>query len=97
MLSARRVREIKARLDAIPHVGALRIHTRVPVVAPERITGELVEVLGGRLPVHILIHANHAGNLPRRRGRRWRGWSMRAFRCSGNRCCCAASTIACRR
>lgn len=60
VLSARRLREIKARLDAIPHVGALRIHTRVPVVAPERITGELVDALGGRLPVHILIHANHA-------------------------------------
>jgi lysine 2,3-aminomutase len=60
IVAPRRLHDLKARLDAIAHLGALRIHTRVPVVAPERITAELVKALAGRLPVHILIHANHA-------------------------------------
>lgn len=59
VLSPRRLAEIKARLDAIPHVGIVRIHTRVPSVDPGRITPELVEALKGRTPVWILLHANH--------------------------------------
>ncbi|MFY7778174.1 MAG: lysine-2,3-aminomutase-like protein [Elstera sp.] len=60
VVAPRRLHDLKTRLDAIAHLGAVRIHTRVPVVAPERITAELVKALAGRLPVHILIHANHA-------------------------------------
>lgn len=60
VVAPRRLHDLKARLDSIAHLGALRIHTRVPVVAPERITTELVAALAGRLPVHILLHANHA-------------------------------------
>src|SRR3954467_2563034 len=38
LLAPRRLREIIAALDAIPHVGVIRIHSRVPVVDPSRVT-----------------------------------------------------------
>ncbi|MCA0402011.1 MAG: lysine-2,3-aminomutase-like protein [Proteobacteria bacterium] len=61
MLSARRIRALGDRLAAIPHIRAVRWHSRVPIVAPERITPELARAL--RFPGkanYIAIHANHA-------------------------------------
>jgi len=60
ILSARRIDDILTRLGAIPHVRRLRIHTRVPVVAPERITGELVAALDTETPLFLVLHSNHA-------------------------------------
>lgn len=60
IVSPRRLREVVARLNAIPHLGIIRIHSRVPVVDPDRITPELVEALKGEKPVWLLLHANHA-------------------------------------
>jgi len=60
MLSARRLGEVMARLHAMPQLGILRIHTRVPVVDPGRITPELVRALRGTKPVYVVVHANHA-------------------------------------
>ncbi|RWC42958.1 MAG: KamA family radical SAM protein [Mesorhizobium sp.] len=51
--------EIRARIEAIPHVRLLRIHTRVPVVLPLRVTSGLVAALQGRLMVTIVTHFNH--------------------------------------
>ncbi|CAN7657502.1 KamA family radical SAM protein [Mesorhizobium sp. LjNodule214] len=51
--------EIRARIEAIPHVRLLRIHTRVPVALPSRITSGLVEALHGRLMVTVVTHFNH--------------------------------------
>jgi lysine 2,3-aminomutase len=51
--------EIRARLEAIPHLRLLRIHTRVPVALPSRITTGLVEALQGRLMVTVVTHFNH--------------------------------------
>jgi L-lysine 2,3-aminomutase len=48
------------RLAAIPHVQILRLHTRLPVVLPERITPSLIQILtGSRLRVVVVIHCNH--------------------------------------
>lgn len=52
--------EIRARIEAIPHVRLLRIHTRVPVALPSRITSGLAVALQGRLMVTIVTHFNHA-------------------------------------
>jgi lysine 2,3-aminomutase len=52
--------EIRARVEAIPHVRLLRIHTRVPVALPARITSGLVSALQGRLMVSVVTHFNHA-------------------------------------
>lgn len=61
VLSARRIKALVARIGAIPSVQTLRIHTRIPVVAPERITEELVETLGNlAIPVVLVVHTNHA-------------------------------------
>ncbi|MEC4593230.1 lysine-2,3-aminomutase-like protein [Nitrospirillum amazonense] len=60
ILSPRRLAEIVTRLDAIPHVGIVRFHTRVPVVGPDRVTPELVAALKGkRIASWLMLHANH--------------------------------------
>lgn len=60
ILSSRRLAEVFAKLNAIPHLGIIRIHSRVPVVDPERVTPELVAALRGPKPVYVVVHANHA-------------------------------------
>jgi EF-P beta-lysylation protein EpmB len=48
-------------LAAIPHVRRLRVHTRLPIVLPSRITPQLVQILTGtRLKPVVVVHANHA-------------------------------------
>ncbi|CCV15051.1 KamA family radical SAM protein [Mesorhizobium sp. STM 4661] len=51
--------EIRTRIEAIAHVRLLRIHTRVPVALPSRITAGLVRSLQGRLMVSVVTHFNH--------------------------------------
>jgi len=52
------------QLAAIEHVKRLRVHTRVPVVLPDRITPALVALLSStRLQPWIVIHANHPREL----------------------------------
>jgi EF-P beta-lysylation protein EpmB len=52
------------RLEAIGHLERLRVHTRFPVVIPQRVTARLVERLaGGRLKPVVVIHANHPAEL----------------------------------
>ena len=64
ILSPRRVREISLALAAIGHVKVVRWHTRVPVVAPERINAKLVDALKceGKA-VFVALHANHPREL----------------------------------
>ena len=60
ILSPRRVAEVTEALGAIAHVKVLRWHTRVPAVAPERVTPELVASLrSGKKAVFVALHANH--------------------------------------
>ena len=60
MLSARRLREILGRLAGMAHIESLRIHTRVPVADPARVTAALVGAMRQAKPVFIAVHANHA-------------------------------------
>jgi EF-P beta-lysylation protein EpmB len=56
--------EFIRRLAAIPHLRRLRIHTRLPIVIPERVTDELVAMLrGSGLAPIVVVHANHANEL----------------------------------
>ena len=51
-------------LSDIPHLTRLRIHTRLPVVLPNRITDELVGALANsRLQVVLVSHINHANEI----------------------------------
>ena len=64
MLSPRRLREIVADLAAIEHVKIVRIHTRVPVADPERVTDEVVSALKATgAATWIAVHANHPREL----------------------------------
>lgn len=66
-LSDRRLRELAAALDRVPHLQRLRIHTRQPVVLPERIDAALLDWLAhGRLRRIVVIHANHPDEIDRR-------------------------------
>lgn len=60
VLSARRLESILTELRSIEHVRVVRVHSRVPLVSPERITPELVEVLRKAAPLFVVLHANHA-------------------------------------
>lgn len=63
MLSPRRMKKIITRLSAIKHIDTIRLHTRVPVAAPERITSELLDALESECSMWIVLHANHAREL----------------------------------
>lgn len=56
--------ELIDSLARIPHLRRLRIHTRLPIVIPERVTEELIDMLRGfRLTPIVVLHANHANEL----------------------------------
>jgi lysine 2,3-aminomutase len=63
ILTPRRLKNIMARLAAIDHVKVVRLHTRIPVVAPERITPALVRALRTAKATFIVLHANHPREL----------------------------------
>jgi lysine 2,3-aminomutase len=50
-------------LGRIPHVEIIRIATRYPVVLPQRITDEVLEVLSKHLPIWLNTHFNHPNEL----------------------------------
>jgi len=65
-LSPRRLRAIMDRLAAIPHVDVVRLHSRVPVVAPEKVTEALVQAIlprAGGPVTYVVVHTNHAQEL----------------------------------
>jgi L-lysine 2,3-aminomutase len=52
------------QLALIPHVKRLRIHTRLPIVLPERITPSLLEwITRSTLDVIVVVHANHPNEM----------------------------------
>lgn len=61
ILSPRRLGEILNSLGDIPHVKIIRIHSRVPIADPKRITHELADTLSAiTKPVYMAVHINHA-------------------------------------
>ena len=60
-LATPKLAELTGQLAAIPHVRRLRIHTRLPVVLPERVDAALLDWLRSLpWPVAFVVHANHA-------------------------------------
>jgi L-lysine 2,3-aminomutase len=63
-LSDDRLSGLAEALADIPHLKRLRIHTRIPIVLPERIVDSLVDWLTGtRLKPVMVVHVNHANEL----------------------------------
>ncbi|MBI1345614.1 EF-P beta-lysylation protein EpmB [bacterium] len=64
MLTDARLSAFLDRLETIPHLKRLRIHTRLPIVLPSRVTTDLIERMQtSRLTVFVVLHANHPSEL----------------------------------
>jgi EF-P beta-lysylation protein EpmB len=63
-LSNERLGALLGALDDIDHVKRIRVHTRLPVVLPERIDGGLLDALSAlSKPVVFVLHVNHANEI----------------------------------
>lgn len=64
MLTDARLAAIIDRLATIPHVRRIRVHSRLPIVLPDRVSRELVALLRGtRLTPIMVVHANHPAEI----------------------------------
>ena len=64
LLSPRRMMELVTALDGIAHLGVIRLHSRVPVADPDRVSGPLIEALKTRQKaVWLAVHTNHPREL----------------------------------
>ena len=64
VMSPRRIEDLVRRIADIPQVRILRVHTRLPVADPERVSDALVSALSGsRLRLAVGVHVNHAREL----------------------------------
>ena len=64
MMAPRRLAELIAALDAIAHVAVIRVHSRVPIVDPQRVSDELLAGLRPqRAALWLAVHCNHAREL----------------------------------
>ena len=60
MLSPRRLAEIVTALSGMPHIETIRIHSRLPVADPARLTEALAEAMETEKAMWLVVHANHA-------------------------------------
>ncbi len=64
MLSDDRLEWIVGQLDSIPSLMRLRIHTRMPIAIPQRVTARLTGILNAsRLQVITVVHVNHPNEI----------------------------------
>jgi EF-P beta-lysylation protein EpmB len=64
LLNDRQLASIAERLANIKHVTTLRLHTRLPVVIPQRIDAALLDWIGQtRLQVVVVLHINHSAEI----------------------------------
>ena len=60
----RTLNELLNEIEAIPHVLRVRIHTRLPIVIPQRVTEQLLSMLRATRPdVVVVVHCNHRNEL----------------------------------
>jgi EF-P beta-lysylation protein EpmB len=63
-LSDRRLAQLTGALESVPHLRRLRVHTRYPIVLPERVDVGLVDWLSHvSLQKVVVVHANHANEI----------------------------------
>ncbi|HEX4408302.1 MAG TPA: lysine-2,3-aminomutase-like protein [Xanthobacteraceae bacterium] len=63
VLSPRRLQDVVGKLTAIDHVKVIRVHTRIPVASPARISAAMVRALRSDKATFVVLHANHAREL----------------------------------
>lgn len=65
-LGTARLAELSSQLQQVPHLRRLRLHTRLPIVLPERVDEEFIGWIGGLpWPVSVVVHANHGNEIDR--------------------------------
>ena len=66
-LTDNKLADLVAEIDQIPHIKRLRIHTRMPIILPERIDDRLLGWISAtRLKPIMVIHANHANEIDKK-------------------------------
>ena len=64
LLSDERLEHLLRQLESISHVQRIRIHSRLPIVLPDRITQELVRILSNTgKNIVLIVHCNHANEI----------------------------------
>lgn len=64
LLNDHRLSLLFEKLGRIPHVKRIRIHSRIPIVLPSRVTRELIELLNNQSKQLVLVvHSNHANEI----------------------------------
>ena len=63
MLDDSKLGNLLRRIRSINHIRWLRIHTRLPVVLPERVDEGLIDQLSNNLPISMVIHCNHPNEI----------------------------------
>lgn len=64
VLSDSRLADLIRKIESIPHVNTLRIHSRLPVVLPSRVTPEMLALFStSRLQVVVVMHINHVNEI----------------------------------
>lgn len=64
MVETESLNRLVEQIEKIDHIKRLRIHSRIPVVAPEMITEQILTWIGGiTLPVTMVIHSNHPNEI----------------------------------
>lgn len=64
MLTDQRLGMLLQRLEQIPHVQRIRLHSRLPIVLPDRVHAGLIEMLrSSRLTPIMVVHANHPAEI----------------------------------
>ena len=64
LLSDQRLEDLLQKLSSIVHIKRIRIHTRLPIVLPTRVTTKLISILSNLpIPIIMVMHCNHANEL----------------------------------
>ncbi len=64
ILSDVKLSKLVHQLELIPHLKRLRIHSRLPIVLPDRVTSGLIDLLKNtRMQTIMVVHANHGNEL----------------------------------
>ncbi|TXL15606.1 EF-P beta-lysylation protein EpmB [Methylococcaceae bacterium HT4] len=64
LISDHKLKDFIQKLSDITHLKRIRIHTRLPIVLPARITPELIDIFkSSSVPIVIVTHCNHANEL----------------------------------
>jgi lysine 2,3-aminomutase len=64
VLSGRRLRAVMKSLSVIDHVKVVRVHTRIPVADPARVTSDMVRAIkASGKAAYVVLHVNHSREL----------------------------------